>query len=55
LSRDVNEGAGGDIVLEVNIPEELVAGYEWVYEHEIGYRERVSRPAKIGMVTANPE
>jgi len=34
---DSNEGAYGDVVLFVDIPEEVVAPYEWV--QDIGYRE----------------
>ena len=36
---DVNEGAVGDDVLAVEIPEALFAEYEWVQEPSFGYRE----------------
>lgn len=35
---DANEGAGGRFLLVVEIPEEVVAPYEWVEEGK-GYRE----------------
>jgi len=41
---DANEGAYGDSVLYVDVPEEIVAEYEWV--QDIGYREFLV-PAEI--------
>lgn len=35
---DINEGAVGDVVLTVEIPEEVVAEHEWVEDGK-GYRE----------------
>jgi hypothetical protein len=34
---DINEGAGGDIVLAVEMPDDVAEPYEWV--QDIGYRE----------------
>ena len=36
---DVNEGAHGDRVLAVDIPETVIADFEWVQEPSFGYRE----------------
>jgi hypothetical protein len=35
---DSNESAVGDDVLDLEIPEEIVAPFEWIEEHK-GYRE----------------
>lgn len=35
---DANEGAFGDTVLAIDIPDALFAEYEWIEEHK-GYRE----------------
>jgi hypothetical protein len=42
---DENEGADGDVVLEVDVPEELFVEYEWV--QDIGYREAMIPAAKL--------
>jgi len=42
---DANEGAAGEDVLDLEIPEEIVAPFEWV-EEGTGYREFVV-PAEI--------
>jgi hypothetical protein len=42
---DANEGACGDVVLAIEIPEEQVTPYEWI-ETEKGYREFLV-PAEI--------
>ena len=42
---DVNEGAAGDTLLVINIPEEVVAEYEWIEEGK-PYREFLL-PAEI--------
>jgi hypothetical protein len=36
---DENEGASGDDLLAVDIPEEIVVQWEWVQEVSFGYRE----------------
>jgi hypothetical protein len=42
---DVNEGAAGEDVLDLEIPEEIVAPFEWI-EEDKGYREFLV-PAEI--------
>jgi hypothetical protein len=43
---DVNEGADGDVLLAIDIPENLFAEYEWVEEGK-GYREALIPAALV--------
>jgi len=36
---DANEGAKGDVLLCLDIPEDVLVEYEWVQEESFGYRE----------------
>jgi hypothetical protein len=38
VPRDESEGADGDTLLRMNVPEELIADFEWIEEGK-GYRE----------------
>jgi hypothetical protein len=53
IPLDVNDGAMGDIVLAVDIPEEIVTDYEWVQDG-IGYREFLV-PAEVVNRYSKPE
>lgn len=43
---DINDGAQGDTILSITIPDDVVAPYEWVNETSLGHREFLV-PAEI--------
>jgi hypothetical protein len=43
---DINEGAVGDVLLCIEIPEQAIAPWEWVGEPSMGYREFLA-PAEL--------
>jgi hypothetical protein len=53
---DENEGANGDTVLSIDLPEEVIANYEWIEEGK-PYREWLipARVANGSEVTEIPE
>jgi hypothetical protein len=50
---DLNEGADGDVVLALDIPEDQLLRYEWIEEGK-GYREFLI-PAKLANQYGPPE
>ena len=39
MPLDCNEGAWGDILLQIDLPEQAIADYEWIEEEGKPYRE----------------
>jgi hypothetical protein len=52
MPRDINEGAYGDVLLKVDLPEQAIADYEWIEEGK-PYREWLV-PAQLINAQAKP-
>jgi hypothetical protein len=47
-----DEGGDGDVIIELDIPDELFTTYEWTTDHEQPYREAMIPAAELNLHVA---